>query len=47
MLIIQTFSAFLATFGFGIIFNIKGKKQTRYLTMFEDFVKNYKEGILQ
>ena len=27
--------------------NIKGKKQTRYLTMFEDFVKNYKEGILQ
>ena len=26
MLIIQTFSAFLATFGFGIIFNIKGKK---------------------
>ena len=26
MLIIQTFSAFLATLGFGIIFNIKGKK---------------------
>ena len=26
MLIILTFSAFLATFGFGIIFNIKGKK---------------------
>ena len=26
MLIAQTFSAFLATLGFGIIFNIKGKK---------------------
>ncbi|CUP15822.1 threonine/serine exporter family protein [Clostridium sp. NSJ-49] len=26
MLIFQTFSAFLATLGFGIIFNIKGKK---------------------
>ena len=27
--------------------NIKGRIQTRYLTMFEDLVKNYKEGILQ
>ena len=27
--------------------NIKGRRQTRYLTMFEDLVKNYKEGILQ
>lgn len=25
------------------IVNIKGKKQTRYLSLFEDFVKNYKK----